>query len=157
MVKVIAVPDQTGEIIDLGLLKIRVLEDGSHTDNRIGSVEGIVPAASDGPPQHFHVMHDETFLITKGRIRFITGDEVVDAKAGDYVVVPPKAPHTFCNPFEEEGRFFCTFTPAYYVDYFRLLSKSAVQGKPLSKEVVLKAQARFATFPPSDGLAEAEI
>lgn len=36
-------------------------------------------------------MHDETFLITKGTIRFSTGQEDHDAGVGDYVVVPPKA------------------------------------------------------------------
>jgi len=62
-------------------------------------------------------MHDETFLVTKGTIRFhIPGApgleaQEIDAKAGDYVVVPIRAPHTFSNPTNEEARFFNTFTP----------------------------------------------
>lgn len=64
------------------------------TDNRIGSVELTVPPNTSGPPPHWHEMHDETFLVTQGMIRFTWHPEnaseatkTVDAKAGDYVVV----------------------------------------------------------------------
>jgi mannose-6-phosphate isomerase-like protein (cupin superfamily) len=62
-------------------------------------------------------MHDETFLVTQGTVRFHVPEapglepKIVDAKAGDYVVVPTRAPHTFSNETEEEARFFNTFTP----------------------------------------------
>ena len=63
-------------------------------DNRIGSVELTVPANTSGPPPHWHEMHDETFLVTEGMIRFTWHPEnateatkTVDAHAGDYVVV----------------------------------------------------------------------
>lgn len=93
-------------------------------------------------------MHDETFLVTKGTIRFHAPDgKVVDAKGGDYVVVPTRAPHTFENPFDEEARFFNTFTPAFYINYFKLLSELAEAGKPMPKEVSLEAMARYATLP----------
>jgi quercetin dioxygenase-like cupin family protein len=62
-------------------------------------------------------MHDETFLVTKGTVRFHVPEapglepKVIDAKEGDYVVVPIRAPHTFSNETDEEARFFNTFTP----------------------------------------------
>lgn len=63
-------------------------------DNRIGAVELTVPANTKGPPAHWHEMHDETFLVTQGMIRFTWHPEsgskatkTVDAHAGDYVVV----------------------------------------------------------------------
>ncbi len=52
-------------------------------------------------------MHDETFLITAGTVRFhtkITGD--IDAKVGDYIVVGTRAVHTFSNPFDEDFNRF---------------------------------------------------
>ncbi len=48
---------------------------------------------------HWHRMHDETFFVTKGRIRFTTDKTIVDAKAGDYVVVPVRAVHAFSSTF----------------------------------------------------------
>lgn len=68
----------------------------SDTDNRIGSAEFTVPPNMKGPPAHWHEMHDETFLVTKGMIRFHVPDpenpgkdlKTVDAYEGDYVTVP---------------------------------------------------------------------
>lgn len=91
-------------------------------------------------------MHDETFLVTAGTARFHTknsGD--IDAKVGDYIVVGTRAVHTFSNPFDEEARFFNTFTPAFYCNHFKLLSELAEQGKPMTKET--NAMAYFATIP----------
>ena len=59
-------------------------------------------------------MHDETFLVTKGIVRFSTPglkepQPDVDAKAGDYVTVPIRAPHTFSNPFDKEAVSILSF------------------------------------------------
>jgi hypothetical protein len=51
-------------------------------------------------------MHDETFLITRGTVRFIMGETELDARAGDYVVAPVGAKHTFANPFDEPAVMF---------------------------------------------------
>ena len=40
------------------------------TDNRLGAVEVTIPPHTQGPQPHWHEMHDETFLITKGTVRF---------------------------------------------------------------------------------------
>ncbi|KAF2754672.1 hypothetical protein EJ05DRAFT_503624 [Pseudovirgaria hyperparasitica] len=155
---------KAGETFKLGQITIRIMEDGSRTDNRIGSAEFTVPAKTKGPPMHWHEMHDETFLVTQGTLRFnVLEDKVVDAATGDYVVVPPRAPHTFENPFDEDAKFFNTYTvqslmkppggyaltsqPAYYINYFKLLATMAEDGKPMSKEANIEAMARYATLP----------
>ena len=118
----------TGELLKVGPTRIRVLEDGSRTDNRIGAIASLLPAGVSGPWQHRHLMHDETFLITSGILRFTLGDTHRDAKVGDYVVVPVGAPHTFANVSDEPVEFFSTFTPAYYVNYFRELAHLSAEG-----------------------------
>jgi len=144
---------QAGEIIPLGKITLRVMEDGSRTDNRISAVELIIPPRTPGPPAHWHEMHDETFLVTKGTVRFHVPEapglepKIVDAKAGDYVVVPTRAPHTFSNETDEEARFFNTFTPAFYIHYFKLLSSLIAEGKEMTKEVNEQAMAYYATIP----------
>jgi hypothetical protein len=83
---------KAGEILKLGAITLRIMEDGSNTDNRISAVELIVPPRTRGPPPHWHEMHDETFLVTKGTVRFHVPEapglesKVVDAKEGDYGV-----------------------------------------------------------------------
>uniref|UniRef100_A0A8H7MYF6 Cupin type-2 domain-containing protein n=1 Tax=Bionectria ochroleuca TaxID=29856 RepID=A0A8H7MYF6_BIOOC len=145
------VPTRAGEIIRIGPVVCRIMEDGSNTDNRIGAAEFTVPPGMDGPPAHWHEMHDETFLITAGTIRFHAPEgKTVDAQAGDYVVVPTRAPHTFSNPGDVEARFFNTFTPAYYINYFKLMEKMFKSGMPMNKDTVQQAMSHFATLP-ADG------
>jgi quercetin dioxygenase-like cupin family protein len=57
----------TAEVLRVGPLTIRVLEDGSRTENRVGGVLLEVPAGKSGPPMHWHRFHDELFLVTKGK------------------------------------------------------------------------------------------
>ena len=135
-----------GEIIQIGPIRIRVLEDGSHTDNRLGAVEITVPPGVAGPPPHFHQMHDETFLVMSGVMRFTAGDKSHDAHAGDYVVVPVGAPHTFANTSTETAVVFNSFTPAFYVDYLREVAALAATGAP-GPDAILAVMARYATIP----------
>jgi quercetin dioxygenase-like cupin family protein len=148
--QILLVQQDTAEVLKVGPMTIRVLEDGRNTDNRIGAISLTIPGHTPGPPQHWHRMHDETFLITKGRVRFTTGKVDHDTKVGDYVVLSTKAVHTFSNPFDEEGEFFSSFTPAYYVDYLRMLAKWGSDGRKLTPDEMREAQAKFATFPPEE-------
>ncbi|KAJ5809938.1 uncharacterized protein N7503_002156 [Penicillium pulvis] len=141
------VPAKAGDIIAIGSMKLRVMEDGSNTDNRLSCVELTLPPDTRGPPPHWHEMHDETFLTTKGLVRFhIPGKPDVDAKVGDYVVVPTKSPHTFSNPTEEEAVLVCTCTPAFYINYFKLLGE-LIEGGQMTPELNQKAMAYYATIP----------
>ena len=42
------VPAETGETFRVGTIQIRIMEDGSRTDNRIGSAEFTVPPHTSG-------------------------------------------------------------------------------------------------------------
>jgi hypothetical protein len=97
------------------------------------------PAPSNSSPEY---KHDETFLVTQGTLRFhALNGATIDAKLGDYVTVPPRAPHTFSNPYDEEAKFFNTFTPAFYINYFKLLAKMTAEGQPMNPEANRKAMA----------------
>lgn len=117
-------------------------------DNRLGSGEFTIPPGTAGPPAHWHEMHDETFLVTQGTVRFHAPDNtIIDAKVGDYVTVPIRAPHTFSNPFDVEAKFFNTCTPAFYFDYFKILADISKSDEKMSKEKNLEVMARYATIP----------
>lgn len=135
-----------GEPSGVGPIRCRIIEDGSHTEHRLGLVEATVPAGPGAPPQHVHREHDETFIVTQGKLRFTSGTDSVDVEAGSCVIVPAGTAHTFANPFEEPSRFVCTLTPDRYVGYFRDLSKLPVneQGLPDVADVG-KTMAKYAT------------
>ncbi|KAF4624038.1 hypothetical protein G7Y89_g14137 [Cudoniella acicularis] len=156
MVDITLVKADEGEVLHMGPVTIRVIEDGSNTDNRIGAIILTIEPRTPGPAIHWHRMHDETFLVTKGRFLFTTDKGTHEAKVGDYVVVPPKAIHTFANPYDEPAEFYNSFTPAYYVDYLRMLSQEMVKMKEtgtfkdFGEEKQRAIMAQFATFPPGD-------
>jgi mannose-6-phosphate isomerase-like protein (cupin superfamily) len=139
-----------GESIQLGPVRIRILEDGSTTDHRLGMGEIVVPPHTDGPPQHRHARHDEGFYVVSGTARFTVGDVSHDAPAGTLVMVPPGAPHTFANSGDEPVILLNTFTPDLYVQYFRDLQEMIAAGQPLTPEATVAVMAGYATEPATD-------
>lgn len=136
------------ESIHLGPLRIDILEDGSNTDRRLSAIRIFVPPHIPGPAQHWHQMHDETFLVEKGSATFTSRDAKIQAHEGDYVVVPTCSPHTFGNETDEELVLYCTLTPAFYIDYFRVTAAMMAKthdGK-LTSEIARAAMERYATL-----------
>jgi hypothetical protein len=60
--------------------------------------------------------------------------------------VPVRAPHTFANPFNEEAKFINTYTPAFYINYFKLLGSMIGEGEMMTAEKNLEAMANYATL-----------
>ncbi|KAF3763967.1 RmlC-like cupin [Cryphonectria parasitica EP155] len=136
------------ETFQLGGIRLDILEDGRNTDRRLSAVRIFVPPRTPGPAQHWHQMHDETFLVEKGTATFTSREDKITAREGDYVVVPTCSPHTFANDSDEELVMYNTFTPAFYIDYFRLMAKMVEEsddGK-LSPKIAKDAMDRYATL-----------
>ena len=84
-------PDD-GDAIQLGPIRMRILEDGSTTSHRLGLGEITIAPHTDGPPQHRHARHDEGFYVVSGTARFTVGETVHDAPAGTLVMIPKYDP-----------------------------------------------------------------
>jgi len=123
-----------------------MVEDGSGTAHRLAVAVLTVPPRTEGPPPHRHQKHDETFYVIAGAARFTVGDTQREAPAGTFVSVPIGAEHTFANPGDESAIILNTFTPDFYVGYFRDLSKLAASGE-MTPEAILAVMARYATYP----------
>jgi mannose-6-phosphate isomerase-like protein (cupin superfamily) len=52
--------------------------------------------AGGGPELHSHP-YAEVFVIEEGEVAFTAGDETIEAKAGQIVVVPAGVPHKYVN------------------------------------------------------------
>jgi mannose-6-phosphate isomerase-like protein (cupin superfamily) len=143
---ILVIRPNEGEQSGGGPIRCRIIEDGSHTQHRLGIIEAVVPPSPAGPPQHIHREHDETFIVTEGTLRFIAGADNVDVGTGSCVTVPAGTPHTFSNPFGEPAKFICTLTPDLYVEYFRDLSKLPVDDQGmLSPADIGQTMAKYAT------------
>ncbi|HEX4724414.1 MAG TPA: cupin domain-containing protein [Pseudonocardiaceae bacterium] len=139
-----------GEVVVLGSTTMRILEDGTTTEHRIGIGEITVAPHTDGPPQHRHAQHDEGFYVVRGTARFTVGDTTYDAPAGTLAMIPPGAPHTFANPTDEPLVLLNTFTPDLYVQYFRDLRTMIEQGGALTPKATAQVMHRYATEPATD-------
>jgi mannose-6-phosphate isomerase-like protein (cupin superfamily) len=139
-----------GETALAGPVRLRIMEDGSTTQHRLGIAEITIAPHTQGPPQHRHAAHDEGFYVVAGTIRFTVGANSYDAGPGTLVMVPPGAPHTFANPGEHEAVMVNTFTPDLYVQYFRDLRDMLAAGQPMTDASVTAVMARYQTQPVTD-------
>ncbi len=126
-------------------VRIRILEDGTTTGRRLGVAEIRLPAGAQGPPQHRHAEHDEGFYVGSGTVRFTTGTADRDAGPGTLVMIPPGERRTFANAADEPAVVLNTFTPGRYVQYFRDLRDMIASSRPLTRDAMARAMARYAT------------
>ena len=136
-----------GERVLAGPVHLRILEDGSTTSHRLGIVEITIAPHTAGPPQHRHARHDEGFYVVSGTAQFTVGEQTYEAERGTLVMVPPGAPHTFANASDEPAVLLNTFTPDFYVQYFRDLRDLAASGQPPGPQAIVQVMARYATEP----------
>jgi mannose-6-phosphate isomerase-like protein (cupin superfamily) len=134
-----------GELIQAGPMRLRILEDGQHTDHRLGLLEITIPPRIDGPPQHIHRQHDETFFVISGTPTFTCGGKTISAQPGALVTAPRGTPHTFANPGKQPVVMLCTVTPDLYVKYFRDLVALQPGPNGLDPTEVAQVMARYAT------------
>lgn len=138
-----------GEPVDLGTTKMRIIEDGRTTDGRLGIAVATLAPHTDGPPQHLHTQHDEGFYVLSGTARFSSGSTVRDAPSGSLVMIPSGVPHTFENATDEPTVMMSTFSPSFYVQYFRDIADMIASGRPMTPESVGEIMARYSTQPAS--------
>jgi len=150
MTDVSVVGPDDGETVTIGTTRVRILEDGSTTEHRLGMGEITIAPHTDGPPQHRHARHDEGFYVVSGRLTFTVGTTAHEAPAGTLVMVPPGAPHTFANLTDEPAVMLNTFTPDLYVQYFRDLRDMIAAGRPPTAEAMTDAMRAYATEPATD-------
>lgn len=66
-----------------------------HGDTSVSFIVVDAPPGS-GPKLHKHP-YEEVFVVQEGTVTFTAGDEVIEARGGQVVVVPAGVPHKFVN------------------------------------------------------------
>src|SRR5262249_21966234 len=139
-----------GDVVRLGPITMRILENSSTTNHRLSIGEITIAPHTEGPPQHRHARHDEGFYVVSGTARFTVANTTYDAPAATLAMIPPGAPHTFANPTSEPLVLLNTFTPDLYVQYFRDLRQMIKQHEALTPELTTQAMSRYATEAATD-------
>ena len=82
----------------------------------------------DSPPLHVHTTEDEVFVVLEGAFRFRLGDEERPAAAGDVLLAPKGAPHTY-RVQSEEGRFLTITARGDFERFVRAMGRVAERAE----------------------------
>jgi mannose-6-phosphate isomerase-like protein (cupin superfamily) len=80
-------------------------------------------------PLHVHEREDEFFLVVEGTARFVRGEERIEARAGDLVVLPRGVPHAYLIT-SETARVVGMASPGGFESFFTELGTPVVPGEP---------------------------
>ena len=94
-----------------------LLATAAETDGDYIALEAMLPP-DGGPPLHIHHDQVETFYIVEGEMEMTLGDQVYEAKAGDFVHVSIGTPHRFINRSQTPAKIIATFVPAGDIEEF---------------------------------------
>jgi mannose-6-phosphate isomerase-like protein (cupin superfamily) len=86
------------------------LPSGNATNQSLA--EATVPPGGE-TVEHYHRTTEEIYLFTHGAGRMRLGEEEVEVRAGDTVVIPPGTKHKLWNPGPEPLVLWCCCAPAY--------------------------------------------
>ena len=150
------VPPDGGETVFLVGDTYTTLLSGAQTGGTFTLLEALVPPES-GPPPHYHIAEDETFILLEGRITFRFGDEVIDARPGTVVYVPRGTPHSFKNVAGGLARMYFMFSPAGMEGMFAEIGAPGVRGQQappltmadLQAMMAVAAKYKFTVVPPT--------
>jgi quercetin dioxygenase-like cupin family protein len=69
-------------------------------------------------PNHFHLLQDEVFEVTAGKLTVLLNGELMEITAGEKIFLPKNIPHNHYNNSEQVLEYIHTTTPALDFDYF---------------------------------------
>ncbi len=114
-----------------------------HFDIRVGYL--------GGPPLHVHIEQDETFHVISGELRLKVGEQMIDAKEGQFVYIPKNTVHTYVNLKQEPARAVGILIPGGFDKFVEemVAYQSSVEKPDQAKLAEISARHRqIAAGPP---------
>jgi mannose-6-phosphate isomerase-like protein (cupin superfamily) len=120
---------------------MHLLADGDPTDGAVSVSRTKMGKDTEGASPHYHSRAAESFLIISGGLHVLTGEQVVTAREGDFLLVPPNTTHAFRTP-ADTGVDLLFFMPGVArFEYFRLIGR--IRSGEASPQEILDTQERF--------------
>ena len=143
----------TGELM-------RFVETSADTGGEYVLIEVVVEPGGFVAAAHLHPYQSERFEVLEGELGFKTGGGEIVATAGEKIVVPAGAKHTFWNAGDSDAVFRCEIRPALQFEQlietmFTLAAdgKTNKKGMPNPLRLAVIANAHFddvrLPFPPA--------
>jgi quercetin dioxygenase-like cupin family protein len=137
-----------GGAIELPGWSMAIKVAASDTAGAMTLLEATMAPRHEGPIEHVHVAHDESFFVLSGELRLRVGDGYRTAVAGEVVFASRGLAHGFSNPGDTPARYLAALTPSGYEFYFeRLAAMVRRLGAMPEKDDLLRVMAEHGTFP----------
>ena len=109
-------------------------------------MERTVPAGARTPPPHRHVTCSEAFFVLSETVTFWLDGAELTGRAGDFLLVPRGAAHTFGNQGSGPARLLVLHAPAMDA-YFEELHQLWASGQAPSREAERELMSRYGMEP----------
>jgi mannose-6-phosphate isomerase-like protein (cupin superfamily) len=121
-----------------------LLADSSMTGGALSTHRVALGRGAAGAVPHHHDNSSELFFITDGALDVLVGEQVVVAKKGDLLVVPPALPHAFAAHKDHVAEALIVITPGVErFEYFRHVVRMRAGLEP--RDVLYGLQDEFDT------------
>jgi quercetin dioxygenase-like cupin family protein len=115
-------------------------EDTKHTS----MFDCVLPSGSS-VGLHVHRVHEEAFYMLEGECEWQVGGQLVRAKPGTFVFVPPGVPHSITNLSNKPARMLLTISPPGYEHFFEELEKLVTGDGPPDADGIANLANRYDT------------
>ncbi|GAB5553068.1 MAG: hypothetical protein Sapg2KO_26590 [Saprospiraceae bacterium] len=97
---------------------IEFLETAADTNGERITIKWTLVSKGQTVDDHIHLLQNETFKVTAGRLTCIQNGEIVHVNAGEEIVLPKNTPHNHYNEDDQPAEYIQVIEPAYDLDYF---------------------------------------
>jgi quercetin dioxygenase-like cupin family protein len=94
---------------------------------------------------HLHRVQEETFYVLEGECEWQVDGELVRAKTGAYLFIPPGVPHNIANAGDKPARILMTVSPPGHEHYFEELVTVARRGGAPDADAIAELRSRYDT------------
>jgi quercetin dioxygenase-like cupin family protein len=119
-----------GDSIALGPSQAIFKAEGPDTDGYFSLTETVLGPGFPGPVLHRHQGMVDSFYVLDGTLSMRLDDRAVEARAGDYALIPPLAAHTFANLGEQSARMLNLMAPGGFEQYLKEVASATTEAAP---------------------------
>jgi quercetin dioxygenase-like cupin family protein len=103
---------------------IQFLIEGKDSNGSIAAIQARIPAGTKVPLAHSHAAFEETIYVLEGELAFTVDGDTRAMKAGDIMLIPRGAVHTFSVNVDQDASILSVATPGLFrLAYFHELAE----------------------------------
>ena len=140
-------PPGAGKRLRLGPSEVVVKAGREDAGGVLSLTEATLAPGMPGPVPHRHESFIDSFYVLEGTLTLLLGERSVEATAGTYALVPPRAVHTFSNPAAEPTRFLNLMAPGGFERYLEEVAAALPQGGSADAELMAQVASRYDFHP----------